>query len=128
MVSRMRTSPRGFTVIELLVVLAALGLLLAIAAPRYAEHVDRAREVTLQHNLRNMREAIDKFHADRGRYPQALQELVAERYLARVPVDPMTDRPDGWVLVAPARGAQGVADVRSSAPGTGRDGSAYASW
>lgn len=118
----------GFTLIELLVVMAALGLLLSIAAPRYVEHVDRAREVVLKQNLAAMRDAIDKFHADRARYPKDLQELVQQRYLRHVPLDPMTDRSDAWVLLAPA-GQQGVvADVRSAAPGQAKDGTSYASW
>lgn len=118
---------RGFTIIELLVVLAALGLLLALAAPRYVDHVDRTRETVLRHNLKQVREAIDRFHADRERYPQDLQELVVARYLRELPVDPLTDRSDGWVLVAPEGGA-GVRDLRSGAPGSTRDGVAYASW
>jgi len=115
--------------IELLVVMAALGLLLSIAAPRYVEHVDRAREVVLKQNLAGMRDAIDKFYADRARYPKDLQELVQQRYLRQVPLDPVTDRIDSWVLVAPA-GQPGAAvfDVRSGAIGQARDGSTYATW
>ena len=120
---------RGFTLIELLVVMAALGLLLSIAAPRYVEHVDRAREVVLHQNLAGLRDAIDKFYADRARYPKDLQELVQQRYLRQVPLDPVTDRTDTWVLVPPT-GQQGSAvfDVRSGAIGHARDGSAYATW
>ena len=120
---------RGFTLIELLVVMAALGLLLSIAAPRYVEHVDRAREVVLRQNLIGLRDAIDKFYADRARYPKDLQELVQQRYLRQVPLDPMTDRIDTWVLVPPA-GQPGAAvfDVRSGAVGKARDGTIYASW
>lgn len=120
---------RGYTLIELLVVLAALGLLLAIAAPRYTEHVDRAREVTLRHNLLASREAIDKFYADRNRYPKDLQELVKERYLRDVPIDPMTDRVDTWKLVPPPGQTDGaVQDIRSGATGRALDGGLYASW
>jgi len=120
---------RGFTLIELMVVMAAIGLLLAITVPRYAEHVDRAREVVLRQNLAAVRDAIDKFYADRGRYPAALQELVQARYLRQLPVDPVTDRIDTWVLVNSDSGAAaGVSDVHSGAPGQARDGSPYASW
>lgn len=120
---------RGFTVIELLVVLAAIGLLLAVALPRYVQHVDAAREVALKHNLRALREAIDKYHADRGRYPESLQELVATHYLRQVPEDPITRRGDGWRTLAPAQGAGGrVQDVRSGAAGKASDGSDYADW
>lgn len=119
----------GFTLIEMLVVMAALGLLLAISAPRYAEHVDRARESVLRQNLAGLRDAIDKFYGDRARYPADLQELVAERYLRQLPVDPVTDRADSWVLVPPSgQRAGAVMDVRSGAQGSARDGSAYAKW
>ncbi|WP_341893363.1 prepilin-type N-terminal cleavage/methylation domain-containing protein, partial [Variovorax sp. YR752] len=78
---RFRRTDSGFTIIELLVVMAALGLLLAIVAPRYVNHVDQAREAVLRQNLAGLRDAIDKFYADRARYPADLQELVTERYL-----------------------------------------------
>lgn len=119
----------GFSLIELLVVLAALALLLGIAVPRYAEHIDRAREVVLRQNLSALRDALDKFNADRDRYPNDLSELASERYLREVPRDPITDRMDTWILVAPPQGGVGrVFDVRSGAPGQARDGTAYASW
>jgi len=82
---------RGFTLIELLVVLAILGLLLSLAAPKYVRSVDNAKETVLAENLRTTREAIDRFHADRGRYPASLDELVARRYLRSLPVDPLID-------------------------------------
>ena len=120
---------RGFTLIELLVVLAALALLLGIAVPRYVEHVDRARETVLRQNLAALRDAIDKFNADRGRYPADLAELARERYLREVPRDPLTDRSDSWIVVQPPQGAEGkVYDVHSGAPGQGRDGKPYATW
>ena len=119
----------GFTLIELLVVMAALGLLLSIAAPRYYEHVDRAREAVLKQNLASLRDAIDKYRSDRARYPADLKELVAQRYLREVPLDPITDRNDTWVLVPPAGEPVGtVVDVRSGASGKSRGGSLYASW
>lgn len=121
-------TPGGFTLIELLVVMAALGLLLAITVPRYTEHVDRAREVVLRQNLAAVRDSIDKFYADRGRYPAALQELVQARYLRQVPLDPVSDRTDTWVLIPPSGTSVGVFDVRSGALGASRDGSLYASW
>jgi general secretion pathway protein G len=119
---------RGFTLIELLVVMAALGLLLSLAAPRYFDHVDRTREAVLRNNLAALRQAIDRFHADRGRYPEELAELVRQRYLREVPLDPVVDRADVWTLVRPAGQTTGVFEVRSSANGRARDGSAYAAW
>ena len=119
----------GFTLIELLVVMAILGALLAIAAPRYFESVERAKEATLRTNLRMLREAIDKHRADTGRSPANLDELVSRRYLRNVPIDPITDRADSWLIDAPSDGtASGIHDVRSGAPGNSRDGSPYAAW
>jgi general secretion pathway protein G len=122
----------GFTVIELLVVLAAIGLLLGIAAPRYFQHLDTAREVTLKQDLQQLRDAIDKFYADQTRYPASLDELVQRRYLRAVPIDPITQRKDTWIVVAPdasAVQAQGaVFDVRSGAKGQGIDGTPYDTW
>lgn len=125
---RSRRPADGFTVIELLVVMAALGLLLSIIAPRYVEHIDRSREVVLRQNLTALRDAIDKFYADRARYPENLQELVRERYLRELPVDPVTDRADSWLLEPPPGQRNGVAEVRSGAAGVSRDGVAYARW
>lgn len=119
---------RGFTVIELVVVLAAIALLLSIAAPRYAQHVDRAREVALRHNLKAMRDAIDRFHADRERYPESLRELVDARYLRDIPLDPLTERFDSWQPQPADAPATGIQDVRSGAGGRGIDGVAYAQW
>ncbi len=126
---------RGFTLIELLVVLAVIALLLALAAPRYFDHIQRSREAVLRENLNVMRDAIDKFHADRGRYPDALADLVTRRYLRAVPVDPVTDSNETWIVVPPPTGATAgatvagsVYDVKSSAPGTGADGTPYESW
>ncbi len=122
-----RRRAAGFTVIELLVVLAALAVLLSVAAPRYLAHVDQARDTALRHNLRAVREALDQFEADRGRSPAGLQELVDAKYLREWPVDPVTQRTDTWVL-QPGLQGRGVGDVRSGAPGLARDGTAYATW
>jgi general secretion pathway protein G len=123
---------RGFTLIELLVVLAVIALLLALAAPRYFDHIQRSREAVLRENLGVMRDAIDKYHADRGRYPDALSDLVTRRYLRAVPMDPITDSRETWVLLPPPTGTAtaggAVYDVRSSAPGTGADGTPFESW
>lgn len=120
---------RGFTLMELLVVMAILGLLLAIAAPRYFDSVDNAKEVALRTNLRLMRESIDKYRADTGHYPPALEELATQRYLRVIPPDPVTESASTWVSVAHPDGlTQGVYDVRSGAAGTGRDGTSMAEW
>ena len=123
---------QGFTLIELMVVMAIIATLLTIAAPRYFEHLDRAREATLRQTLAITREAIDRFHADHDRYPSTLDELVDKRYLRRVPVDPITERADTWVLLPPPTRADGsppaegsVWDLRSGAVVEGRD---FAQW
>lgn len=119
----------GFTIIELMVVLACIGLLLSIAAPRYVQHIDHAREVTLRQDLRQVRIAIDQFKADQMHYPQTLDELVTRGYLGSVPVDPMTGSAQTWhVDAAPGEGAGTVVDLHSGATGVAQDGSSYASW
>lgn len=142
-----RATHAGFTVIEMLVVMMAVALLLSIAAPRYVQHIDRSREITLRQDLKVMREAIDKFAADKGRYPATLAELVALGYLSSVPVDPMTGSAVTWVTSAPtavlvssqaglppvaasaiADPISGVGDVHSTASGLASDGTPYASW
>lgn len=120
---------RGFTLVELMVVMAIIALLLALALPRYFNHLESSRETILKQDLAVMRDAIDKFHGDRSRYPESLDELVSERYLRALPVDPITERRDTWQTVAPeGEAAGGVYDIRSGAPGASRDGSAYADW
>lgn len=122
-------SARGFTLIELLVVLAVLGLLLSLAAPKYVRSVDNAKETVLAENLRTTREAIDRFHADRGRYPSSLDELVTRRYLRSLPVDPLVGNATAWRMVAVAQeGEVGIMDLRSRAAGIGRNGKPYAQW
>jgi len=122
-VPRPRAVTLGFTLIEMLVVLAIVALLLSVATPRYFGSLEKGREVALQENLRVLRVTLDKFHADKGRYPETLDELVDERYLREVPLDPITESATTWVLVPPKEpDQQGVADVKSGASGTARDG------
>lgn len=131
---RTGTCSRGFTLVELLVVMAIIATLLSLVAPRYVRSVQAARESVLRTNLVGLRDAIDKFRADTGRFPESLDELAAKRYLREVPIDPVTDRMDTWVSVAPTCDAgsavrcTGVGDVRSGAEGSGSDGTAYATW
>ncbi|MCW5623147.1 MAG: prepilin-type N-terminal cleavage/methylation domain-containing protein [Burkholderiales bacterium] len=125
----------GFTLIELLVVMAVIALLLSIAAPRYFHHVHRSKEAVLKENLLVMRDALDKFHGDRGKYPETLSDLVTLRYLRAVPVDPITDSPETWIIVPPPVGMSAavggigaVYDIRSGSTETGSDGTRYDSW
>lgn len=121
---------KGFTLIELLVVMSVIAVLLTIAVPRYFQHLDRAREASLRESLAVMRDAVDKFRADSGRYPETLQELVSKSYLRKVPRDPITDSTESWVLVPPPDepGQKKVWDIRSGAEGQGLNGSDYSTW
>ncbi|EHR68923.1 prepilin-type N-terminal cleavage/methylation domain-containing protein [Burkholderiales bacterium JOSHI_001] len=104
---------RGFTLIELSVVLAVIALLLLLVTPRYFGALDRSKDKVLAHNLLQVRAAIDQYHADRGRYPESLDELVRERYLRSMPVNPVTEAVD-WVLLPPPPGELGtVFDVQA---------------
>ena len=129
MVTMARRPRRGFTLIELMVVMAIIGTLLAIVAPRYFGSVEHARETALKQDLAVMREAIGQFHGDLGRYPDNLNELVAKRYLKRIPVDPITERSDTWLAVAhPDPNVPGMYDITSGAEGVSRDGTPYQAW
>lgn len=119
----------GFTLVELLVVLAIVALMLSLAMPRYLPRIDGAREKVLAENLRAVRETLAHFHGDTGRYPESLQELVDKRYLVALPVDPLTERSDTWLVKPPDDGAAGaVFDIHSGAPGSDREGRPYAQW
>ncbi|MEY4563941.1 MAG: hypothetical protein RLZZ618_3218 [Pseudomonadota bacterium] len=127
----MKRRATGFTLIELIVVMAIVGLLVSIAAPRYFRSLEQARENSLRTSLNVMRDALDQFAADKGRYPQGLGELARERYLRELPEDPITRKRDTWIPLAPLPDAVisgGVADVRSGAAGRGLDGRLYADW
>lgn len=120
---------RGFTLVELMVVLVVLAVLASMVVPRYLDRVDDARETVLKQNLVGLRNVIDLFYRDKARYPETLDELVQQRYIRAVPVDPVTQRFDSWVAVPPKEGmAKAIFDVKSGAAGRGKDGSEYASW
>ena len=128
---RPRPTRRGFTLIELIVVMAIVALLVSIAAPRYFRSIDRARENTLRTTLGVMRDAIDQFATDKSRYPDSLDELVEARYLRSVPDDPVTGSARSWVTLAPPAeiAVPGkVFDVRSGAAERAADGRLYADW
>ena len=120
--------PEGFTLIELLVVLAVLAVLASMVVPRYLDRVDDARETVLRQDLVGLRAAIDQYFRDKARYPESLEELAKARYIRAVPVDPVSDRSDTWVVVPPNDGSKAVFDVRSGARGRGKDGTDYATW
>src|SRR6218665_3767009 len=115
--------PKCFTMIERLVVMSGLALRLTIALPQYFRSLGKSKDVALQENLRILRVVIDQFHADKGRFPATLQELVDEKDLREIRVDPVTQSSASWILT-PARNRDdsGVEDVRSGAPGSSQDG------
>ena len=116
---------RGFTLIELMVVMAIIATLLSLALPRYFGSIDKSKEVTLMQSLSVMRDAIDKFYADNGRYPDQVADLVERRYLRAIPVDPVTESTETWIVIAPPANAAlkgNVYDIRSGAQGKTRDG------
>jgi len=121
---------KGFTLIELIVVMAIIALLVSIAAPRYFAHIERSKEAVLKQDLQVLRDAIDKYHGDKGQYPASLDDLVSARYIRNVPVDPITEKSDTWVIVPPTdREIKGdVYDVKSGATGQATDGTQYSNW
>lgn len=124
-----RKKTKGFTLVELMVVLTVIGLLLSVVVPDYVGRVKRAEEAVLQENLNVMRDALDKHYADAGRYPAQLDELVAKRYLRSIPKDPLTQSESSWIVVAPTDPEKGgVYDVRSAAKGVGSNGKPYERW
>lgn len=123
------TKQQGFTLVELLVVMAILMLLLTVAAPRYFSGIDRAKEAALKQTLQVVRDAIDKFHADNARYPESLQELAERHYIRQVPVDPLTESGETWIVVKPDEDIPGdLYDLHSGAEGQAKDGSLYVEW
>ena len=119
---------RGFTLVELMVVLTVVALLLSIVVPDYVGRVRRAEEAALKENLAVRRDALDKHYADVGKYPASLDELVSKRYLRAIPDDPLTQSKT-WIVVAPTDPKRGgIYDIKSAAKGTGTNGTPYERW
>lgn len=116
----------GFTLIELLVVLALISLLAAMVAPMVGKSVPRAKESALRENLFVLRKTLDDYYADKGRYPATLQQLVDERYVRKIPVDPITS--SDWGLVYSDAEPRGIVDLHSNAKAVASDGTIYESW
>lgn len=120
---------RGFTLIELLVVLAVIAVLLTLALPRYFGSIDKSKEAVLKENLYQLRDAIGKYYADKGKYPETLEALASDKYLRKVPIDPVTESAATWIVVAPTDPQKsGVYDVKSGAPGKALDGTEFSTW
>lgn len=129
MVSCPRTRQPGFTLIELLVVMSIIAMLLALAAPRYFNSVDKSKEAMLKQTLVITREALDKYYGDNGRYPDDLETLVSRKYLRKLPFDPVTGSSSTWIVVPPDNPEKGaVFDVRSGAEGESRQGAPFKDW
>lgn len=124
----------GFTLVELLVVIAMITILAAMAVVQYRNSVQRTQEATLKTNLFRMRDAIDQYYADKGKYPSSLDALVSEQYLRKIPNDPFTNSADSWQTVpaepdpANPSAEPGIYDVKSGAQGTALDGTNFSDW
>jgi len=121
---------RAFTLMELLLVLLLVALLASLVAPVVTGGIQRARESTLKEDLYALRKAIDDHYADTGSYPAELEELVAKRYLRRIPTDPLTEKRDTWLLVRSEddKSGKGIVDVRSGSQDKASDGSYFKDW
>ena len=125
---------RGFTLVELLVVISMISILAAMGVVQYRNSVQRTRETTLRHDLFEMRDVIDQYYADKGKYPSALDALVSDGYMRKIPMDPITNSTDSWQTVpaeadpANPSAEPGIYDVKSGASGTALDGSSYSDW
>lgn len=120
---------RGFTLIELIVVLAIVALLLSIATPHYFHRIDKSRETILRANLATARDVLDKFYSDTGKYPDQLDTLVEKKYLRTLPYDPLTESSLTWIVVPPDNPEKGgVFDIHSAAEGNSSEGTPYSEW
>lgn len=134
MAGQFRKKQRGFTLIELIIVCAMISILLGIMVPIYRIHVMHANEAVLKEDLYNMRQAIDQFTQDKGKAPQALDDIVSAGYLHAIPKDPFTHAADSWqtvqedVLESIDQTAPGISDVKSGSSLISSEGTAYSSW
>ena len=129
-----RTRVDGFTLIELMIVMAIIVILAGLASALYVNSIQRSKEAVLKSDLFRMRDAIDQYYADKNKYPPSLEVLVSEKYLRTIPVDPMTNSSETWqtTMSDPQAGGSfsetGVFDVKSGAEDTALDGTRYADW
>lgn len=126
------SNARGFTLLELMIVMFIMVILVAVALPQYQQSVVHARESVLKDDLFQMRKLIDQYAADKGKLPQSLEDLVSSNYMREIPVDPMTDEKDWRVDTGEdpnsREGEQGVIDIHSSSTDTSSEGTPYSEW
>jgi general secretion pathway protein G len=133
-ITNSRIHQRGFTIIELLVVLALISILATMGMAQYRQGIVHAREAVLKTDLFDLRDAIDQYYADKNQYPGSLDSLVTDGYLRRIPVDPFTNAADTWQTVPSEpdpnnpTAAPGIYDVKSGSDGASLDGTKYADW
>jgi general secretion pathway protein G len=129
-----RKNDAGFTLVELMIVMAIIGVLAVVAIPSYVGAIRQAREAVLKEDLHVMRSAIDSYTADKQKAPQSLQDLVTDGYLRSIPVDPMTRTAETWqtetsdALSSVDQSDPGINDVHSGSQESGSDGQSYSTW
>ena len=125
-----RNAPRGYSLVELMIVVAIIGILVALAVPSFQKSVVKAREAALKQNLQTIRTVLDQHYADKGVYPPSLETLVAEGYLRKIPVDPFTKTADAWVIEFEENSDEvsGVFDIHSSNDAPSANGTPYNEW
>ncbi|HOT27770.1 MAG TPA: prepilin-type N-terminal cleavage/methylation domain-containing protein [Candidatus Ozemobacteraceae bacterium] len=124
----LRKRARGFTLIEMSVVVAIIGILYFTVAPMYGSTIQKTREIALKEDLHVMRKVLDQYYRDRGAWPEGLDALVRDGYIRSIPADPITGKTDTWKTIPSEDGLADVFDIRSGATGASSDGSAYAAW
>lgn len=124
----MRRGERGFTLVELMVVVTVAGILLTLAEPSFHRSVIKAREAALKQNLFTLRDTLDQYRADNGKYPESLAEVKKAGYLRRIPVDPFTNSDATWQEIQDDSEEGGVWDVHSGSDLVALDGTPYNHW